>query len=248
MDKKLFAADATIQTATVEVKVMRIGKREMTLSVFRQLQEEPIIDEQTGKLTGEPWGRVNYHPDKGCTDSHEHEHVIWQKGNELRRARVHPCYAETSGWRSLRHDLGQEIGWHLSSCAAAGQRPSYLDIDTCMPSYGNAAKHIDVRVDGFEVFPTVSDAAMRLWHPDQARRLDPRTSHWRTDHAIDDETFAAEQEEMRAKALKHCGNWRPDDMWERQVQPIIDRLKAFRAAWQQHWDDVVALDQLFIAV
>jgi len=65
---------------------MTINDRQVTLAVFRQLYEQPLISDD-GTLNGVPWGLVNYHPDK-CADWHSHLHVVWQKGDELRRAMV----------------------------------------------------------------------------------------------------------------------------------------------------------------
>lgn len=50
---------ARITTATVTVKVIRIGSKQMTLSVFRQLPVHDIFD-QYGDLVAQPWGWVNY--------------------------------------------------------------------------------------------------------------------------------------------------------------------------------------------
>lgn len=77
---------AEITTAAVEIKTLTIRGKQVTLAVFRQLEEKPLLAE-TGNLNGVPWGRVNYHPDK-CADTGEHMHLVWQEGNELRRARV----------------------------------------------------------------------------------------------------------------------------------------------------------------
>ncbi|MFD0422424.1 hypothetical protein [Streptomyces parvus] len=86
MAKQLTTQNATITTATVEVKTLTISGKQVTLAVFRQLKEERLIAED-GTLNGEPWGSVNYHPDE-CSAAAEHLHVVWQKGNELRRAYV----------------------------------------------------------------------------------------------------------------------------------------------------------------
>lgn len=77
---------AEITTAAVEIKTLTIRGKQVTLAVFRQLEEKPLFAE-TGDLNGIPWGRVNYHPDK-CADSPGHMHLVWQEGDELRRARV----------------------------------------------------------------------------------------------------------------------------------------------------------------
>ncbi|MEV7519408.1 hypothetical protein [Streptomyces sp. NPDC091371] len=83
---QLTPQNATITTASIQVQALTIGKKQVTLAVFRQLQETPLIKDD-GSLLGEPWGIVNYHPDK-CADAPEHLHVVWQYGGELRRSAV----------------------------------------------------------------------------------------------------------------------------------------------------------------
>lgn len=83
---QLTVYNAQISTATVEIKTLTVTGKQVTLAVFRQLLDEPLIAED-GALNGVPWGTVNYHPDK-CGDGGQHLHVVWQKGDELRRSRV----------------------------------------------------------------------------------------------------------------------------------------------------------------
>lgn len=87
MPTHLTTETATITTAAIEIRTLTIGRKQVTLAVFRQLREEPLIAED-GTLNGVPWGTVNYHPDK-CGDAKEHLHVVWQHGDELRRSYVH---------------------------------------------------------------------------------------------------------------------------------------------------------------
>lgn len=83
----LNAAEATVRTCTVEVRVMKLGKKQMTLSVFRQLEYESIFHPDPFDLKAEPWGRVNYFWG-GCEGTDGHLHLVWQKGDELRRCCV----------------------------------------------------------------------------------------------------------------------------------------------------------------
>ncbi|MEU8148443.1 hypothetical protein [Nonomuraea sp. NPDC048901] len=79
---------AGIGTATVDLKTLTVNGRRMTLTVFRQIREQPLIADD-GTLNGQPWGMVNYHPDR-CGDSQlTHWHIVWQRGSELLRTRVH---------------------------------------------------------------------------------------------------------------------------------------------------------------
>ncbi len=86
MKRTLDIHTAELTTAAVEVKTLTIRGKQVTLAVFRQLEERPLVLED-GTLAGLPWGRVNYHPGK-CADCGEHMHIVWQLGDELRRARV----------------------------------------------------------------------------------------------------------------------------------------------------------------
>jgi hypothetical protein len=86
MPKQLTVHNATITTASVQVKTLTISGKQVTLAVFRQLREEQLVADD-GTLNGVPWGYVNYHPDK-CESGNPHLHVVWQNGDDLLRARV----------------------------------------------------------------------------------------------------------------------------------------------------------------
>lgn len=80
--------DAKVKTMSVGIKAMTISDRQVTLALFRQLIEEELIDYYAGTLNGLPWGFVNYCPDNECRCLGTHWHIVWQKGDELRRATV----------------------------------------------------------------------------------------------------------------------------------------------------------------
>lgn len=87
MTTQLTTETATITTAAIQIRTLTIGRKQVTLAVFRQLVEENLLHPLDATITGNPWGRVNYHPDK-CGDGPEHLHIVWQKGDELRRATI----------------------------------------------------------------------------------------------------------------------------------------------------------------
>ena len=80
-----------VSNATVEIKMLTLSCKGVTLAVFRQFIEAPLIKED-GNLNGVAWGTVNYHPDKCADDAPPHWHVVWQQGGELRRSRVTVTY------------------------------------------------------------------------------------------------------------------------------------------------------------
>ncbi|WP_410646520.1 hypothetical protein [Amycolatopsis sp. cmx-4-54] len=83
----LTVQNAAITTASVEIKTLTVSGKQVTLAVFRQLIEKPLILAD-GTLAGQPWGVVNYHPDKCANSSTAHWHVVWQEDTELRRSLV----------------------------------------------------------------------------------------------------------------------------------------------------------------
>lgn len=84
-NRQLTVHNASVTTMTVEVKTLTIGARQVTQGIFKQLIKEDLVAED-GTLNGVPWGHVTWHPD-GCSGS-DHWHVVWQAGEELRRATV----------------------------------------------------------------------------------------------------------------------------------------------------------------
>ncbi|GGN39627.1 hypothetical protein GCM10010109_67770 [Actinoplanes campanulatus] len=116
--------NAEIRTATVEVKTLTISGRQVTQAVFKQLPDRQLVNDD-GRLNGQPWGRVNYHPDK-CADDEKHLHVVWQRGKELLRSRVdvvvtYPRWIRVdaaSGWLNakVRDDAANTLtGWRPMS-------------------------------------------------------------------------------------------------------------------------------------
>jgi hypothetical protein len=52
--RRITTREATVKTATVEVKTLTISGRQVMLAVFRQLLEEPLIGYRTAELRGLP--------------------------------------------------------------------------------------------------------------------------------------------------------------------------------------------------
>jgi hypothetical protein len=81
--------DAKVATLAVEIKTVTIGRKQMTHSVFKQLPSDvPLIDDtdETLRLNGLPWGRVNYH--WGNCDTFPHLHILWQRDSTLMQSVV----------------------------------------------------------------------------------------------------------------------------------------------------------------
>ncbi|QIY72060.1 hypothetical protein HEP84_25830 [Streptomyces sp. RLB1-33] len=133
MTDRFTPQNVTVTTATIEVKTLTLGKRQITQSVFRQLVEEPLIDE-SGAFCGQPWGYINHCPDKkvaaddlsgrmiDCATSIDHRHVIWQKDDELRRSRVTRFYVSSYGFWSDTTDALVQAAY----CANGHEMPEWI--------------------------------------------------------------------------------------------------------------------------
>ena len=70
---------ADIKTASVEIQSLTVSGKQLTLAVFRQLQEKYVLDDDA-KLRGRVWGKVNYFWG-ACAKGKVHLHVVWQDGD-----------------------------------------------------------------------------------------------------------------------------------------------------------------------
>jgi len=187
MTKQLTTQNATITTTAVEVKTLTISGRQVTLAVFRQLREKPLINDN-GTLNGVPWGTVNYHPDR-CGDEREHWHVVWQQGSELLRSRVEEKpdfdFTSLSGSRLPAHwHVGEAPDRYLAtlvymglvaggdSVLARNHRPGGVYWTEATPDSFAAKLVIPAPLAGTDIFPvqgTASQAAVEA--ANQAERL-----------------------------------------------------------------------------
>ncbi|MFF7290713.1 hypothetical protein [Streptomyces griseorubiginosus] len=162
-------ANTSIETATVQIRTLNVGPKQMTQGIFRQLIEQPAVDTE-GRVQGQPWGTVNYHPDR-CDDAKEHLHVVWQLDDQLRRG-----FVLTPEHTYLRHPLVAE---YVTARIYEGARR-----DTSRAELGDLKVHRSVTtreigttvyLQGVRFAGTVSPLALSLFdrtgYDDQAERL-----------------------------------------------------------------------------
>jgi hypothetical protein len=80
--------NVSIQTASVEIRVVKVDNHKMTLSVYDQIEQEQIFN-RDGSLKGKPLGYVNRHGSEEIMAEYRHRHIIWQKDGELRKTIVY---------------------------------------------------------------------------------------------------------------------------------------------------------------
>lgn len=84
------AHEAAISTVTVEIKTLMVSNRQMTQSIFRQLDEGwPWDDPLFGIEGAELWGRVNYHFGPCCHGFELHINAVFSAESRLYRCTVY---------------------------------------------------------------------------------------------------------------------------------------------------------------
>jgi len=232
--RRITTSEATIKTATVEIKTITVSGKQMTLAVFRQLQQEDLIDPKTLQLRGVPWGRVNYHP--GC-GAGEHVHVIWQHGEELRQSAVYRSLPEP-----IEADLRRryELAYtHWCYVQAREDRvPAWYEEQARGPWSGSVpcklADELWVNVDIPEDVQAIWNAHHYYGVSGKLYSESPRHREALADlHAfcatLEIETLSIDEAATRVQAI---------------MADASDLLRRYRT----HYRTIQALDQLFIAV
>jgi len=100
MDPKqapLLAEQASIQARSIAVKVLTIGTKQVTQSLYKQLPTGDLLQDETGAIDGTPWGWVNLH-DADCRG--KHLHVVYEQDGVLKKSTV----VASASKGSTRHD------------------------------------------------------------------------------------------------------------------------------------------------
>lgn len=224
--------EATVNTVTVTVKTLTIGRRQVTQAVFRQLIKEQLLDfnellNDDPELTfrGLPWGTVNYHPDK-CLNGEsrmpvhvtgKHLHVVWQLGDELRRTTVFEPIKEWewTPWSDNDHK------W-FDALVVGGWRMPWRTDDY------NYHSSIELKVQ--PDLPALHLYRSRISYEARSLMYD-RDDHEVCQQRILDRLNGQSEAELRAQV----------------VRDIRSGLAKHRSA-QVRWQELTALPQLFIAV
>lgn len=256
MPKQLTTQNATITTAAVEVKTLTISGKQVTLAVFRQLREEALIADD-GALNGVPWGHVNYHPDR-CGDQADHWHIVWQKGDQLRRSLV----VQEPQWPALRvqeaHHLlnARLLAWALNPEAPANACP----IPERAIRYGLSPRqtgkflwvHPPTGVTfAEEAKPTASEFAQTLASVKRLREMDAKQPQFKEHNNAQAD---AREEDTRYRQL--LAKLREDvEGCGRTVDELMEDVSVVAANYVQRQDrhrmvrvTLAQLPQLFIAV
>jgi hypothetical protein len=241
----LTAHEATVQTAQVEIRVMKVGKKQVTMGLFRQLPLRPITTCPGTLFEGEPWGHVNYWWDGDGRHLSEYTdkpitatalHVVWQLGDVLYRDVV---YAEPRHEYLWHYEQIEEQAVTAVFLLLVGQASAWERIPggrrarcrlTCGPQQYTFP--VPERTD-------ITEAASKLW---QARC---RTPEMQPMYAYQDtqarETYHALLQEWQLTTRSLPEAWAAFEAARSDKQYYIDE-------WAEQWASLCRLPQLFIAV
>lgn len=221
MKEKLTALNATITTASVEVKTLTISGKQVTLAVFRQLPHRTLIDPDTLDFRGIPWGHVNYHPGM-CTrhfPPREHLHVVWQSEACLHVDTVYRSreWARIEELKRMQDDLRFAELNMLMGCPTCD---GVIDEVSLYPQLFRCN-------EGGHDFPVREMPALRA----EIKRLTAKT-------LLSPQTLLDEAFHRGHRIIEASG---------RYEQFIIEH-EEWRKRWESQYALLESLDQLFIAV
>lgn len=262
MEKQLTIREATVQTVQIEIKALKVGKKQVTMGLFRQLPHTTLLDPDTVQFRGVPWGYVNYwwDGDGAGFGRGEKLHVVWQLGERLHRAVV---YQEPDpNWMSHFRSEQQALmnAWLLLRLAEAEQ------FEMGKNTWGEKR---DITIDGRKFMVNFEQsewyAIEHYWH---WRMIDPMevaersiSSYQRAIMTAGDVAEAlaknhAYQCEQKADALARYDalldargfKGRELQSVQEDIQQVQNARRRYQALWESQWEVLNQLPQLFIAV
>jgi hypothetical protein len=231
MNKVINIHDARIRTVSVGIKALTISDKQVTLAVFRQLFEEDLIAED-GTLNGVPWGRVNYCPNKADCPQPSHAHIVWQKGEELRRGTV----LTTPVFDDLSCSEANDV--LLTAILEELEKGNAMNIPPPGGKWENLDGALTISRDGWGQY-------IGIWWWDGIRtkaRLDLSFLDKCKDYLSRIDSTATDA------AIAAIGSKLADLRPLRNVREILENEKDRRSRWKQNTAAILQLPQLFVAV
>ena len=216
--------EAKINTVSVQIKTLTVTGKQVTLAVFRQIQRENI---KAGDW-GDPilWGHVNYHT-KDCPHG-RHVHVVWQKGDELRKADVTPPDVSMNDDYDI-YDVPSAGAWIVAAVAEGW----------CFKGGPGYRKSITINFDDCVVKIIEGDLPEGYWEDLWDAGGKDGHGHWNEDR----------KQRSLEKLQKFCADGELHSRFLRQAikKDLVDATIEREQFWKQ-WQEYLDLPHLFIAV
>jgi hypothetical protein len=235
--------EATVQTMQVEIQVLKVGKKQVTMGMFRQLPAAPLLSGEELSLRGVPWGHVNYWWDGDGSRNNDDArlHIIWQQDTGLYRSVIHrrPSPQTRRRFQSLLDDVMKDLFLWLAGGAAV-RVVSYVDGQLTVEWQGLrwcvSAVHPDIHT-AHQMVRLTNEAAQRLGQGATTAADD----WWMQRYG--------EVQEKYLKLLEHRGlHIVTDADLLAQRAAVEERRVTYEQRWEQQWQTLQALPQLYIAI
>jgi hypothetical protein len=262
MERILTTQEATVQTVQVEIKALKVGKKQVTMGLFRQLPHSRLIDPETVQLRGVPWGHVRYWWDgdeSGFGDGPK-LHVVWQLGDELRRGVV---FKEPDP--SVMHILAQRIedligDWVIVRLASAStfkltrgdhignRRTAELGERECTVNFDEAVRRVlETYWDHRDRDPE-TEAQQYVEYMRKHDELGEAAAVYAREYARVTERKAQALQGYRVLLEVRGLLGSTPEQVVAQIHKAQAERDAYKDAWAKQWQVLSALPQLFIAV
>lgn len=225
--------EATVQTAQVEIQVLKVGKKQVTMGLFRQLPLQPLLHRTTLVRQGNAWGHVNYWwvEDGSPPSSGTRLHVVWEAGGALYRDIVtkEPEWRYRNAWRLREEALMTNL--FLAWLATAGTE----EVIEQWSSIHQGA----ITIDGKALHVAIPDECRGVVQRYEARLAAPGAHS----HDVND-IDQAYRDLLQSRDLLG----KSQEQLYGEVESHQVKVQRYRERWEAEWTALSLLPQLFIAV
>jgi hypothetical protein len=260
----LRATSASITTASVTIRTLRLNDRQLTLSVFRQLPKRHLINPETPELLGTVWGWVNY----DCDSSPADKQFVAQFGDTLFRSPfwVRDVNRENfSDWPFQLQPHAEQYGmcgrYYILALAANGtleltekrrrfsqEKPDFTFPLAERPFFGSSVVEFSARNyhDG-----GAHSSLKGILCPEIERYMDSAAGTPRREPVPQTEVDAGIRkckEHLNNLLRKHTANWdKPPEWWSAELDAIAARTEHYATCWNALMARLRTAEQLYIA-
>ena len=236
---KILDREAIIKTAQVEIKALTVSGKQVTQALLKQLEHKRLIDVVRLTYNGIPWGRINYHVECSQKPGRRHHHVVWQDGEELRRDCIW-AYDFEEAADSLDADMNAALG-AAALILSLSNEPEWGDRTVTASMAIWSPEVLRVTGEGQQVRMSSADrgvgtAALNYW---LARKK-----------GVSDEALRTALIEAFRRRWDIDPEWQDHTVlyWVQEFQRLKLERQRVPQRFGEIWNEIEALDQLFISV
>ncbi|HTI15182.1 MAG TPA: hypothetical protein VL461_11545 [Dictyobacter sp.] len=228
--------DVAVQERQVTIKVLTVGTKQITQSLYKQMVQEDVIDYQTGLLKGHVWGWVNLHD--GCAPPSNHLHAIWEDHGQLKRSHTIEDHQKNKVYDKLSRDLATLTYAYIGQATIEGiltERPddSQFQGDT----------KLCLSVDDQVVLTSVPSGAYLLWGMD--KKYEEKKKVLAEKQALPESELSMYDRQYGLVSLEEeIAGW-PAYINQRREELRSDVLKAMKTTVWVGLDEYYTADTLF---